>query len=60
LEACPIGIDVSHHQPPIDWKRVREAGYSFVIVRSSYGTARDMRAVAHAQGLHHTPAGTRA
>ena len=50
LEACPIGIDVSHHQPPIDWKRVRQGGYSFAIVRSSYGTSRDMRAVAHAKG----------
>ncbi len=31
------GIDVSHHQEPVDWTRVRGAGYGFAIVRASYG-----------------------
>jgi lysozyme len=37
------GIDVSHHQEPIDWGAVARAGYTFAIVRASYGaTASDL------------------
>lgn len=31
------GIDVSRHQGDIDWKTVKKAGYSGVIIQSSYG-----------------------
>lgn len=37
LRAGTRGIDVSHHQKPIDWARVRGAGFEFAIVRGSYG-----------------------
>lgn len=30
------GVDVSHHQGEIDWKRVRDAGYEFAILRIAY------------------------
>jgi lysozyme len=32
-----VGIDVSHHQGEVDWKRVAEAGISFAYVKSSEG-----------------------
>lgn len=31
------GIDVSHHQERIDWSAVKAAGYSFAVIRASYG-----------------------
>ncbi|WP_455717092.1 glycoside hydrolase family 25 protein [Anaerosporobacter sp.] len=30
------GIDVSHHQGSIDWKKVKEAGYEFAFIRIAY------------------------
>ena len=48
--AMPLGIDVSHHQPPIDWQKVRAAGHEFAIVRAAYGAVRDDRAAAHWAG----------
>ena len=30
------GIDVSAHQGPIDWEKVRQAGAEFVIIRAAY------------------------
>ena len=31
-----LGIDVSHHQGPIDWTRVKAAGYDFAFLRIAY------------------------
>lgn len=31
------GIDVSYHQGVIDWKKVKESGIEFVIIRAGYG-----------------------
>lgn len=31
-----LGIDVSEYQPEVDWKKVKEAGADFVIVRLGY------------------------
>ncbi|MBX9689890.1 MAG: hypothetical protein K2X27_24480 [Candidatus Obscuribacterales bacterium] len=31
------GIDVSHHQGIIDWKKVKEAGFDFVFVKATEG-----------------------
>lgn len=31
-----IGIDVSHHQGKIDWKKVRKAGIAFAFLRIGY------------------------
>lgn len=31
------GIDVSVYDPVVNWAKVREQGYRFVFVRSSYG-----------------------
>jgi lysozyme len=40
------GIDVSHHQGPIDWPRVRASGQSFAFIKASEGTDfRDTRFV---------------
>ncbi len=33
---CKLGIDVSHHQNSIDWKRVKEQGFDFAILRIGY------------------------
>lgn len=30
------GIDVSHHQGEIDWKRVKDSGYEFAFIRLGY------------------------
>lgn len=30
------GVDVSHHQGKIDWKKVKKAGYDFAIIRLGY------------------------
>ncbi len=46
-EALARGVDVSHHQPPIDWERVRQAGYSWCVVRAAYGSTPDRRAAEH-------------
>ncbi|APR87484.1 Lyzozyme M1 (1,4-beta-N-acetylmuramidase) [Minicystis rosea] len=32
-----VGIDVSHHQGSIDWRRVREAGVGFAILKATEG-----------------------
>lgn len=31
------GIDISYHQGTIDWKKVKESGVEFVIIRAGYG-----------------------
>jgi GH25 family lysozyme M1 (1,4-beta-N-acetylmuramidase) len=31
------GIDVSHHQGVIDWKKVAASGINFVMIRAGYG-----------------------
>jgi lysozyme len=31
------GLDVSNHQQPLDWAKVRKAGYSFVYVKATEG-----------------------
>lgn len=31
-----LGVDVSHHQGEIDWKRVKAAGYEFAFIRLGY------------------------
>ncbi len=33
------GIDVSHYQETIDWKKVKAAGVEFAIIRAGYGSA---------------------
>jgi lysozyme len=57
-ERYPIrGIDVSHHQGPIDWVRVRTSGQSFAFIKATEGADfRDVRfsenwREARAQGL---------
>ena len=51
------GIDVSHHQGPIDWRRVKAAGQSFAFIKATEGADfRDRRFLdnwhgARAQGL---------
>jgi hypothetical protein len=46
------GIDVSHYQSPvapggIPWSLLKQSGCSFAMVRGTYGTSRDEKAVAH-------------
>jgi GH25 family lysozyme M1 (1,4-beta-N-acetylmuramidase) len=45
-EDCLLGIDVSKYQGYIDWQQVKEAGFSFVMIRvgyRGYGQAGNMR-----------------
>jgi GH25 family lysozyme M1 (1,4-beta-N-acetylmuramidase) len=45
-EECQMGIDVSKYQGYIDWKQVKEAGFTFVMIRvgyRGYGEAGTMR-----------------
>lgn len=35
-EECQMGIDVSKYQSTIDWEKVKEAGFSFVMIRVGY------------------------
>ena len=45
-EECQMGIDVSKYQSTIDWEKVKEAGFSFVMIRvgyRGYGQAGTMR-----------------
>jgi GH25 family lysozyme M1 (1,4-beta-N-acetylmuramidase) len=45
-EECQMGIDVSKYQGYIDWEKVKEAGFSFVMIRvgyRGYGQAGTMR-----------------
>ncbi len=45
-EECQMGIDVSKYQGYIDWEQVKEAGFSFVMIRvgyRGYGEAGTMR-----------------
>lgn len=37
-EVATLGIDVSEWQSEVDYQKVKREGYSFVFVRSSYGT----------------------
>lgn len=53
LTAYAKGIDVSVWQKPIDWERVYEQGYSFAIIRTSYGWSmenQDQRMYEHLTG----------
>jgi GH25 family lysozyme M1 (1,4-beta-N-acetylmuramidase)/uncharacterized protein YraI len=46
-----LGIDVSHHQKPIDWQRVAAAGYRYAFIRATYGSHRkDRRFAEHWAG----------
>lgn len=46
-----LGMDVSHHQRPIDWQQVAAAGYRYVFVRATYGSHRkDRRFAEHWDG----------
>lgn len=45
-----LGMDVSHHQRPIDWQRVAAAGYRYVFVRATYGSKQDRRFAEHWDG----------
>ncbi len=38
-----MGLDVAHHQKPIDWQKVAAAGYRYVFVRATYGAHRKDR-----------------
>lgn len=56
-EPCLMGLDVSSYQPEIDWEQVRDAGFSFVMIRiggRGYGEAgnlfADTMANAHYKG----------
>lgn len=43
---CLRGIDVSRYQEKVDWEKVKEAGYEFVMIRAGYrgyGQAGNMR-----------------
>lgn len=45
-EECQMGIDVSKYQSNIDWEQVKEAGFTFVMIRvgyRGYGQAGTMR-----------------
>ncbi len=45
------GIDVSHHQAAIDWKKVAASGVKFAIIKASEGkTYKDPMFVAHSDG----------
>ena len=35
-EDCLMGIDVSKYQASVDWEQVKEAGFSFVMIRIGY------------------------
>ena len=35
-EDCLMGIDVSRYQSTVDWQQVKEAGFSFVMIRVGY------------------------
>jgi len=44
------GVDVSKYQPNIDWKKVKESGISFAIIRTGYSQTTDNKFVSHIQG----------
>jgi lysozyme len=45
------GVDVSHHEGPIDWHRVRDAGISFAFIKATEGrTFVDPRAMKNLAG----------
>jgi hypothetical protein len=47
------GIDVSENNGRVDWQAVKDAGYEFAIVRSSYGKAgKDERFLENVNGAH--------
>lgn len=46
----PLGVDVSQHQPSIDWQKVESQGYDFAIVKSSEGA--DFRDPKFTQGRY--------
>lgn len=45
-----IGIDISQWQGNIDWRKVKQAGTQFVIIRDGYGTTQDPRFRAYVTG----------
>jgi len=44
------GVDVSWHQLPLDWVKLRAGGYAFAIVRASCGLVPDGRLTKHLWG----------
>lgn len=46
-----LGIDVSHHQNPetLDYSKLKEEGYEWVMVRAAYGKRKDKKFVAHCE-----------
>jgi lysozyme len=44
------GIDVSHHQGTIDWKKVAAGGKRFAVIRCSFGTIEDERFESYRKG----------
>jgi len=44
------GIDVSKWQPSIDWKKVKEYGISFAIIRAGYAKTTDSKFKSHITG----------
>lgn len=44
------GIDVSHHNGTIDWKKVKAAGIDFVIIRAGYGQLEDREFKKYTEG----------
>ena len=48
-----LGLDVSENNGEVDWQAVADAGYTFAIVRSSYGLhERDERFIENVNGAH--------
>ena len=48
-----LGLDVSENNGEVDWQAIADAGYTFVIVRSSYGLhEQDSRFVENVNGAH--------
>ena len=45
-----LGIDVSHHQPDVDWAQVAGARIAFAFCRATYGIREDRKFISHFQG----------
>lgn len=45
-----LGIDVSKWQSAIDWKKVKQSGIKFAMIRASYGTSQDSYFLSNAEG----------
>lgn len=44
------GIDVSYHQGDIDWKKVKNSGVKFAIIRAGSGTKKDIKFKSNIEG----------